>query len=125
MLNVKKTLTKLLNCDLVVAQGTETVSGVTWTYRKWSSGIAECWTYMTGATGSDGRYNYTPSCPSFFTNSQIIVNASGWSQGYVTTYAGYTRANYISNNWVIDGYLENGAPSNSCGVCVSVKGKWK
>ena len=42
MLNIKKTLTKILDAlkvDYVVEQGT---SGI-WTYRKWNSGIAECW----------------------------------------------------------------------------------
>lgn len=124
MLDVKVLLTKILDAlktDYIVDQGT---SG-NWTYRKWNSGIAECWAYMTGTTDSGGRFHYTPSCPSFFTNSQIIVNANGWSTGYVTTHAGYTRANYISNNWVIDGYLENCAANNSCGVYVSIKGKWK
>ena len=42
MLNVKKALTKILNAikyDYIVDQGT---SGI-WTYRKYASGIAECW----------------------------------------------------------------------------------
>lgn len=42
MLNIKKTLTKVLDAlkyDYIVEQGT---SGI-WTYRKWNSGIAECW----------------------------------------------------------------------------------
>ena len=39
MLDVKKTLAKLLKCDYVIEEGT---SGI-WTYRKWNSGVAECW----------------------------------------------------------------------------------
>lgn len=39
MLDIKKTLAKLLNCDYVIEEGQ---SGI-WTYRKWASGIAECW----------------------------------------------------------------------------------
>lgn len=42
MLDVKKLLTKILNTiktDYIVEEGT---SG-SWTYRKWNSGIAECW----------------------------------------------------------------------------------
>ena len=39
MIDVKKTLAKLLNCDYVIEEGS---SGI-WTYRKWASGIAECW----------------------------------------------------------------------------------
>ncbi len=107
--------------DYVVEQGT---SGI-WTYRKWNSGIAECWSYMTGTTDSSGRWHYNPSLPTFFTSTQIIVNATGWSNGYISTYAGYTRAGYASNQWSIDGYLTSGAQSNSCGVSLSVIGKWK
>ena len=107
--------------DYIVDQGT---SGI-WTYRKWNSGIAECWSYMTGTTDSSGRWHYNPSLPTFFTSAQIIVNATGWSNGYISTYAGYTRAGYASNQWSIDGYLTSGAPSNSCGVSLSVIGKWK
>lgn len=29
--------------DYVVEQGTKTVDGFVWTYRKWNSGVAECW----------------------------------------------------------------------------------
>ena len=42
MLNTKKLFTKVLNSiknDYIVEQG---ASGI-WTYRKWNSGIAECW----------------------------------------------------------------------------------
>lgn len=49
MLNVKKTLTKIMDAlkvDYVVEQGTSDI----WTYRKWNSGIAECWGYKTIST---------------------------------------------------------------------------
>lgn len=42
MLDLKALLTKILDAlkaDYIVEQG---ISGI-WTYRKWSSGIAECW----------------------------------------------------------------------------------
>lgn len=53
MLNIKKTLTKILSIinalkvDYIVEEGTETI----WTYRKWNSGIVECW----GTTVSTGK----------------------------------------------------------------------
>lgn len=43
MLNAKKLLGKILTCPLVVESGT---SGA-WTYRKWSDGVAECWTNVS------------------------------------------------------------------------------
>lgn len=52
MLNIKKTLTKVLekitahDVDYIVAQGTDG----NWTYRKWNSGIAECWAHTTSGT---------------------------------------------------------------------------
>ena len=50
MLNDKKLFTKILNAlsvDYIVEQGT---SG-SWTYRKWNSGIAECWGTFTEVKG--------------------------------------------------------------------------
>ena len=38
-LNLKELISKLVNAPIVIEEGT---SGI-WTYRKWSSGIAECW----------------------------------------------------------------------------------
>ena len=125
MLNIKKTLTKLLNCDLVVAEGTETVGSITWTYRKWSSGIAECWTYIEGNSASDGRWHINPTLPSFFSKALVIVNVNYWSTGYITTSAGYTRTNLSGSTWSIDAYMYNGAPSAIAGAYVSAKGKWK
>lgn len=126
MLNVKKTLAKLLNCDLVVAEGTETVGGITWTYRKWSSGIAECWTYIESVSGSDGRWHINPTLPSFFNSTQVIVNANYWSVGVISTSAGYTRTNFsVGDTWSIDAYMHNGAPNATAGAYVSCKGRWK
>ena len=39
MLNMKKLLTKVLKGDFVIEEGTDGI----WTYRKWNSGISECW----------------------------------------------------------------------------------
>lgn len=41
--DVLGTGSSIVLADYIVAQGTTTVSGITWTYRKWDSGIAECW----------------------------------------------------------------------------------
>jgi len=49
MLDVKALLAKILDAlktDYIVEEGT---SGI-WTYRKWNSGIAECWGYKTIST---------------------------------------------------------------------------
>ena len=50
-LDLKELISKLTNTPMVVEEGT---SGI-WTYRKWSSGIAECWgSYSSSVTISTG-----------------------------------------------------------------------
>ena len=41
-LDVKELNAKLTNTPMVVEEGTDGI----WTYRKWNSGVAECWTYF-------------------------------------------------------------------------------
>lgn len=55
------------NADYVVEQGTETVSGTVWTYRKWNSGIAECWA-----------------------NASFYVSYSAWGYVYSSGYGQWT-----------------------------------
>ena len=45
---LKKVLAKILNCDYVIEEGTTDI----WTYRKWASGIAECWGRWSGDVAS-------------------------------------------------------------------------
>ena len=107
--------------DYIVEQGTSDI----WTYRKWNSGIAECWTYIEGNTNSDGGWHINPTLPSFFNSTQVIVNVNYWSSGYTTTSAGYTRTNISGSTWSIDAYMYNGAPNAMAGAYVSAKGRWK
>ena len=108
--------------DYVVEQGT---SG-DWIYRKWNSGIAECWCKKTATTNSGGTYNFNFACPTFFISTQpIYVTGSAWSSGYTTTVLGYTNTAYSSGAWRIDAWLVNGKASASCGATFKVIGKWK
>ncbi len=62
-LDLKKQINKLLEAvkvDYVVEEGTD---GNNWTYRKWNSGIAECWKNTAPKT----------------------TVASGWGSGYLST----------------------------------------
>ena len=86
MLNVKKTLTKILNAlkvDYIVDQGT---SGI-WTYRKWNSGIAECWGYKTISTtfASWGSWYY------------ISVTGDNYPTGLFTTVTSVQGQLTVSN----------------------------
>lgn len=99
MLDVKALLTKMLNAvkvDYIIEQGT---SGI-WTYRKWNSGIAECWgersvnsaSYSSwgsiysfdvlGVAYPTGLFNTTPNCiaqVSASGNTVSSINSSGGS----------------------------------------------
>lgn len=56
MLDVKALILKILKQDYIVEEG---ISGI-WTYRKWASGIAECWGQHT-VTGSFASWGYVYS----------------------------------------------------------------
>lgn len=92
MLNIKKTLTKILDAlkaDYVVEQGTS--NG--WTYRKWNSGIIECFVLINSATwgsastiGGVTRQTLTniPTLPTMLT--KLDVSASGANSGCWVVY---------------------------------------
>lgn len=57
------------SADYIVEENTETQTGITWYYRKWASGIAECWgRFISTVTWSKwgNAYQGTPS-PSYVT----------------------------------------------------------
>ena len=75
--------------DYIVEQGT---SGI-WTYRKWNSGIAECWGYTSSTlsftTASGGTYQ-TPQQPGiaypsnlFIEEPLVTLQIYGNSNGYL------------------------------------------
>lgn len=76
MLNMKKLMTKMLKGDFVIEEGT---TGI-WTYRKWASGVAECWgaeNKVTPVTTAWGNGYVSPQLstlfPSdFFTSAPIV-----------------------------------------------------
>lgn len=110
--------------DYVVEQGT---SGI-WTYRKWASGIAECWGYtaVPSATYSaNGGYKQVAEAvPSIFNTTPITVHASGYITTLVQTSIGYTA---VDSSW-IQTYLINrsaSAVTNSGRVYWELKGTWK
>lgn len=52
---------QLLSVDHIVEQGTSAQAGITWTYRKWNSGKAECWgtyTFSSATFASTGNVYY-------------------------------------------------------------------
>lgn len=109
--------------DYVVAQGT---SGI-WTYRKWNSGIAECWTTSSlnikgtawanimGGYGFSVNYNF----PSVLFSTPPVVNGNGrtgsgagfcFCTGTTTTVTAYVVGNQDSSDLTLE---------------IFAKGKWK
>lgn len=76
-----------LGYDYVTSQGT---SG-NWGFRKWKSGIAECWCYVEHeATTSTGNLHSQVSLPFNF-KSAPVATVSGGVDGYNTAYASYVK----------------------------------
>ena len=129
MLDMKKWMAKVteaLKVDFVVAQGT---SGI-WTYRKWNSGIAECWgTYTASiaiqtASAAYGGYRSgqitAPNFPITFASAPTItaVSANG---------GGHWVNNIASSTTNVKYYLSIGASSAAANrsVAFHVMGKWQ
>ena len=113
--------------DYVLEQG---VSGI-WTYRKWASGVAECWAKITQTvTPGDawaGTLNLTPyvitvTTPIEFTGIDC-VNASAYvgSGHTITSYLTVTNPNKISIS-ALSVYLTG---QQECRAYVHVMGRWK
>ena len=113
--------------DYVVAQG---ISG-NWRYRKWNSGIAECWAKIT-QTVTPGEvwtgtlnlapYVITVTTPIEFTSIDC-VNASAYvgSGHTITTYLSAKLPNKISIS-ALSVYLTG---QQECWAYVYVMGRWK
>lgn len=109
--------------DYVVVQET---SGI-WTYRKWNSGIAECWTTSTiNTTGTAwanimGGYGFSVSynLPSGLFTSSPIANGNGRTGsggGFVFCYCTTTK---------ITAYVVGNQDNPNLTIEFFIKGKWK
>ena len=113
--------------DYVVAQG---ISG-NWRYRKWNSGIAECWAKITQTvTPGDvwtGTLNLAPyvisvTTPIEFTSIDCVnANAHVGTGHTITTYVSVETSNKISIH-ALSVYLTG---QQECWGYVYVTGRWK
>ena len=109
--------------DYVVAQGT---SGI-WTYRKWNSGIAECWTTSTlnitgtfwaNVMGGHGFYvNY--NFPSGLFSSKPVTSGNGRTG----TGGGFVFCSGSSTD--VTAYVIGNQDDNNLTLEIFAKGKWK
>lgn len=114
-----------LSVDYIVEQGTEGI----WAYRKWNSGIAECWgLYSEGAIAFSNLWQYayysaqlTRNYPTdFFINAPIVASTCQSNAGlnYITV-TGNTAASvtyYITSSK---------AETRTCSVHLYAIGKWR
>lgn len=127
MLNVKKILTKLMQTPKVIESGT---SGI-WEYRKWSSGIAECWCHtdvFTGAfTTQWGSAYYTPekmyNFPSglFLSGAYPTVTCTVWDNGGLG-WATVKTLNYKQVGFILS---NPASTTRSTQLYIQAQGKWK
>ena len=113
--------------DYVVAQG---ISG-NWTYRKWNSGIAECWAKITQTVTPGGAwagtlnlapYVITVTTPIEFTGIDCVnANAYVGSGHTITSSVSATPPNNISIP-ALSVYLKD---QQECKAYVYVTGRWK
>lgn len=111
--------------DYIIEEGTDGI----WTYRKWNSGIAECWGLATASSLtwvsylSTGLYYTNPNWeidfPFAILNPRVNANIvkTGGNVGWVA------NANYSSEKAFLS-VVRNGN-SGETSVSITVKGRWK
>lgn len=112
--------------DYIVEQGT---SGI-WTYRKWNSGIAECWGTKTATlTGSSAVAPFSGYCyafgaiafPSALFNATPVVNVNGKrSSNYVVV--SYCSPSSTGVSVELQSSISGSA---SCSAYIHAVGTWK
>ena len=112
--------------DYIVEQGT---SGI-WTYRKWNSGLAECWSTQSWAskaiTTTYGHGYYaaadTISLPSgLFTTVSNVQATSRDTAGYGTWF----NVTNVSTSSVVGYMYSVSSVTTGCSLSLYVVGKWK
>ncbi len=109
--------------DYVVAEGT---SGI-WTYRKWNSGISECWTTSTlNTTGTAwanimGGFGYMVS--SRFPSGLFISSPVTTGNGRTGSGVGFVF--FTVSTTSVTAYVVGNQESDLVAVEIFAKGKWK
>lgn len=132
MLDLKALLAKILDAlkvDYIVEEGTATSDSYgTWTYRKWRSGVAECWRSYSGTASTSGAvlggyyavlsFNF-PS--RLFISEPPLVLASGRFGTGISMVCARDASKTNANIHI----LTNQAGSNGVIVRLYAIGKWK
>ena len=107
-----------LAADYIVSQGT---SGI-WTFRKWASGVAECWGAVSGTWNGDSLgVNY----PFAFASIESVQATGGWNDFSGSSYC-VAIPTRDPNKVVLRFYgLRGETVSGTVGASVYAIGKWK
>ena len=108
--------------DYIVERGTSSI----WTYRKWNSGISECWGRQDDLKITDG-YAMFNSFPSglFIDDRPEVVNANAW---YGISNNRQPRKLHITaerGNFVYLRNYDGSLPTGTFAVMIEAKGRWK
>ena len=116
--------------DYIVEQGTDAKTNITWTYRKWNSGISECWGRVsytaTGATAWGNVYWVTPNTQVNFPSSLFTSAPTTTVTTVCNSVQGWGSANNISSSSV-NVFLMRPTTVSSGTVTLEImaKGRWK
>ena len=112
--------------DYVVDQG---VSGI-WTYRKWASGIAECWgigtatlTHYTTAEGFYGYYTDFALPSGLFTSITTHTYIATVGTGFAMPASGQSSSTTKFRVYALA--VASGSGSKSCTFDMHAIGRWK
>lgn len=128
--NTLKAITKALSVDYIVEQGT---SGI-WTYRKWNSGIAECWGRKTwsssvaittswGGIYESGAQSSIEYPSNLFIESPVLTMFGDTVSGgaLLTIESSGNFADKTPTYW----FTRGGSGSSVPAVSIHAIGKWK
>lgn len=111
--------------DHVVEQGTDGI----WTYRKWNSGVAECWGKYTrnSSLAANSHIGIGGALPSFFIGEAPIATGSGGGTSQPRAFLTYTNVYGTSGAYGIDCYIRNegGSACSAQWAYFYAIGKWK
>lgn len=124
-MSLKTLLTRILEAlsvDYVVEEGT---SGI-WTYRKWNSGIAECWGREENMTITSGYVTLSPFPSNLFINDEPnTTNITPW---YGASSSRVPKILFLTGTLGRVVYLRtysNGVPTGTWSCFAEYKGRWK
>lgn len=109
--------------DYIVEQGT---SGI-WTYRKWASGLAECWGQPSKSVASSGTYLGANAYSTYFALPSGLFASVDMANANPKLGSSYAIPAYINPNTTSVGVdaLSNGSGTKDFSAHIIVRGRWK